>query len=100
MFLPCVQCKLPTNPWLLCNIFYIALKIEQQVSIISLAWSVCVCRYMAMQSQLAIIMIGEFYIYQIPGDRNYQLSMGCWAPKVLVEEDIEQQKAAANEGMV
>ena len=45
-------------------------------------------------------MIGEFYIYQIPGDRNYQLSMGCWAPKVLVEEDIEQQKAAANEGMV
>lgn len=90
MFLPCVQCKLPTNPWLLCNIFYMALKIEQQVSIVSLAWSVCVyadtwqCHIAAM----AIIMIGDFYIYRIPDDRNYQLSMDCWAPNMLVEEDI------------
>ena len=37
---------------------------------------------------MAIIMIGDFYIYRIPDDRNYQLSMDCWAPNMLVEEDI------------
>lgn len=63
-----------------------ALKIEYQLGlIISLAGNVCVCRYMAMHAILVGHYCGDFYYIRFLGDRDYHLSIGCWAPDMVVE---------------